>query len=141
MADKQVVCTLGNENYNAQISSNEHEFYVDEPEAVGGKNTAASPTQHLLGALASCTAITMKMYAQRKEWQVGEIKVGAQLKEVLSAEGKRSKIVKTVSFENELTDKEETKRLLLIGEKCPVSKLLSQPIEMLITTKNRNNFD
>lgn len=71
----------------------------------------------------------MKMYAQRKEWATGEIEVSAVLKEVLTKERKKSTIVKNVVFENTLT-KVQIDRLLKIGERCPVSKLLSGPIIM-----------
>lgn len=129
MEKPTVTSVLGATNYTAEISGAEHRFTMDEPTSVGGANTAASPTEHVLGALASCTAITMKMYAQRKEWATGTIEVKATLHEVLTKDGKRSKIVKNVVFENALSEA-QIKRLLQIGERCPISKLLAGPIEM-----------
>ncbi|NQY28632.1 MAG: OsmC family protein [Flavobacteriaceae bacterium] len=63
---------------------------MDEPESVGGKNTTAAPLKYLLGALASCTVITMKMYANRKQWDVGNIDINVELKEFLSTDGTKN---------------------------------------------------
>ena len=132
MSKNEVACVLGNEDFRAKVQGNEHEFYVDEPESVGGGNSAATPTEHLLGALASCTAITIKMYAKRKGWDIGEVNVKAQLINSLPQSKEPSRIRKMVSFRNKMTDK-EIERLLFIGEKCPVSKLLAQ--DLRITTE------
>ena len=118
-------------NYKATLTTNSHQFNIDEPESVGEKNTAAAPLEYLLGALASCTVITMKMYAQRKQWDVGNIDINVKLKEILSIDDTKNKIIKTVQFDKPFVEK-QIKRLLQIGEKCPISKLLFQKNEMII---------
>ena len=121
--------TLGSENYLMEIKTTNHTVMVDEPESIGGSNQYPNPAQYLLSALASCTAITIKMYADKKKWNVGEINVDVKMKEVISSGKTIKKIVKAVQFENPLED-DQIERLLTIGSKCPISKLLEQPIEM-----------
>ena len=121
--------TLGSENYLMEIKTTNHTVMVDEPESIGGSNQYPNPAQYLLSALASCTAITIKMYANNKKWNVGEINVDVKMKEVISSGKTIKKIMKAVQFENPLED-DQIERLLTIGSKCPISKLLEQPIEM-----------
>ena len=121
--------TLGSENYLMEIKTTNHTVMVDEPESIGGSNQYPNPAQYLLSALASCTAITIKMYADNKKLNVGEINVDVKMKEVISSGKAIKKIVKAVQFENPLED-DQIERLLTIGSKCPISKLLEQPIEM-----------
>ena len=121
--------TLGSENYLMEIKTTNHTVMVDEPESIGGSNQYPNPAQYLLSALASCTAITIKMYADNKKWNVGEINVDVKMKEVISSGKTIKKIVKAVQFENPLEDA-QIERLLTIGSKCPISKLLEQPVEM-----------
>jgi len=121
--------TLGSENYLMEIKTTNHTVMVDEPKSIGGSNQYPNPAQYLLSALASCTAITIKMYADNKKLNVGEINVDVKMKEVISSGKTIKKIVKAVQFENPLED-DQIERLLTIGSKCPISKLLEQPIEM-----------
>ena len=120
---------LGEKNYLVEIKTTNHTIMVDEPVSIGGADSFPNPAQYLLSALASCTAITIKMYAVNKGWDVGNINVDVKLKEVLSAGKPIKKMVKVVQFENHLEDS-QVERLLAIGSKCPISKLLEQPIEM-----------
>jgi putative redox protein len=120
---------LGEKNYLVELNTTNHTIMVDEPESLGGSDSYPNPAQYLLSALASCTAITIKMYANNKGWDVGKISVNVKLKEKL-VDGKRiKKMVKAVGFENQL-ESSQIERLLIIGSKCPISKLLEQPIEM-----------
>ena len=121
--------TLGSENYLMEIKTTNHTVMVDEPESIGGSNQYPNPAQYLLSALASCTAITIKMYADNKKLNVGEINVDVKMKEVISSGKTIKKIVKAVQFENPLED-DQIERLLTIGSKCPISKLLEQPVKM-----------
>ncbi len=125
-----VFATLGEQNYYTRIIGNNHVFYVDEPEEGGGRNKAPHPTAFLLGALASCTAITIRMYAQRKGWELGQIKVTAEKVETETKQGKQIKIIKQLAFGNKDLTEIEIKRLVTIGEKCPISKLLKNQTEM-----------
>ena len=121
--------TLGSKNYLMEIKTTNHTVMVDEPESIGGSDQYPNPAQYLLSALASCTAITIKMYADNKKLNVGEINVDVKMKEVISSGKAIKKIVKAVQFENPLED-DQIERLLTIGSKCPISKLLEQPVKM-----------
>ncbi|WP_148044190.1 OsmC family protein [Sinomicrobium pectinilyticum] len=121
----------GLDDYYTKATIGRHSFYIDEPEKAGGKDKSPSPTDYVLGALASCTAITMRMYAQRKGWEVGVIKVHAVFAPVMTADGIKQRIKKEVTFEKELPQ-DQADRLLEIGEKCPVSKMLKTEVEMLM---------
>ncbi len=121
--------TLGAENYLMEIKTTKHTVMVDEPKSIGGADQYPNPAQYVLSALASCTAITIKMYADNKGWDVGNINVDVNMKEVISSGKTIKKIVKAVQFENPLED-DQIERLLTIGSKCPISKLLEQPIKM-----------
>ena len=111
-----VMGTLGPENYLVELTTTRHTIKIDEPESLGGSDQYPNPAQYLLSALASCTAITIKMYANNKGW-------------VISSGKTRKTFVKAVQFENKLEDV-QIERLLTVGSKCPISKLLEQPVNM-----------
>ena len=126
MSEKnKVIATTSEAHYYTKIETVNHTFYVDEPESVGGGDKAAHPTAYLLAALTSCTAITMQMYSERKGWDTGQIRVTASLKERTTDGQKERYIAKEIHFEKALPEK-QVQRILAVGEKCPVSKLLSK---------------
>ena len=130
-----VTCNLSHPKYLTSIKAKKHEFNVDEPVEYGGEDTAPKPTEYLLGALGACTAITMKMYAERKEWKIGEINVSVDLLKGNNSD--ENVIIKYVSFQEKLNN-EKIDRLLKIGEKCPVSKMLAHPVKMKLISKEIN---
>ena len=121
--------TLGEENYLMEIKTTKHTVLVDEPKSIGGSDQYPNPAQYVLSALAACTAITIKMYAENKGWDVGKSNVDVKMKDVISSGKPIKTIVKAVQFEKPLEDA-QIERLLTIGSKCPVSKLLEQPVNM-----------
>jgi putative redox protein len=117
------------EGYAHDVEIREHRFRVDEPEARGGTDTGPTPTELLAGALAGCTAITIEMYADRKEWELGQVEVSVDYGEPSSA-GSPSFQVK-IATPADLTD-EQRERILVIAGKCPVHKVLAaQDVEIL----------
>ncbi|WP_413613258.1 OsmC family protein [Bdellovibrio sp. HCB-110] len=104
-----------------------HEFKVrsDVTEDKGGKNSAPSPHDYLEIALASCTAITVQMYANRKgiPLEYSDVKVN------ITSEGASNEILREIRFVGNLTE-DQKKHLLMIAEKCPVHKLLSAGIKI-----------
>lgn len=116
------------EIYATNIKSNAHTYIVDEPTEFGGKYAGAAPGDHLCAALASCKAITLRMYAERKGWKVERIIVKVDLVKDEAAGGNH-KFLCGLSVTGELTD-EQRKRLLDISKACPVQKLLMKGSEV-----------
>jgi putative redox protein len=69
------VISKSQEQYTTKIVNERHEIFADEPFDIGGNDMGMRPTELLHGALAGCTSITMRMYANRKGWDLGEIYV------------------------------------------------------------------
>lgn len=108
-----------------------HELRIDEPTEAGGTDSGPSPTRVLGASLASCIAITVEMYAQRKGWDVGPVEVEVEM----SYDGP----VPT-SFEVGLKlpghlDEEQRRRLLVIATKCPVHKVLAGEAHVNVTER------
>jgi putative redox protein len=101
-----------------------HVWLSDEPIEFGGKDKGPKPTELFLSSLASCILITVKMVAQRKEWNTGNISIKLTMNHL----EKGVEIVKNIHFENQL-EEEQVNRLLDVSNRCPVAKILSNPIE------------
>ena len=110
------------QGYEHEIEIREHRLIADEPEDKGGGDAGPKPTELLAASLATCTAITLEMYADRKEWELGELEVAVDFTEG----GKES----PASFRVEIRvpaelDDEQRERLLVIASKCPVHRTLA----------------
>jgi putative redox protein len=110
---------LGGYAHEVEIEGG-HTLVVDEPAAAGGTDTGPSPTRLLAASLASCTAITVEMYAERKGWDVGPIEVDVDY----AYEGAvPSTYTVSLKLPPELSD-EQRERLLKIAARCPVHQVL-----------------
>ena len=113
--------TVTSEHHYAQlIASGHHRLTSDEPIARGGSDSGASPHELLLASLGACTSITLRMYAGRKEWELGKITVG--LRYTRDAD-KQERIDRRLSFSKPLTA-EQKARLVEIAAKTPVTLTL-----------------
>lgn len=104
-----------------------HIFFADEPEANGGGDAAPSPGQMLLGSLAACKLITMRMYASRKEWPVESIDIKLTMEKDTSISPAKTQIHTEIEIHGAL-DAEQKARLTAIAAKCPVHKILTGEI-------------
>ena len=120
------------QGYAHDVEVSGHHFVIDEPEGAGGANEGPSPTRLLAAALASCTAITIEMYADRKGWDVGELEVNVEM-EYGEASVPRSFDV-TLHLPDSLSS-EQAERLKAIAGKCPVHRLLSHEREVTVTDR------
>lgn len=111
------------EKYRVRLTSGDNIVVADEPVAKGGGNTGLNPHELLLSALAACTIITIKMYAERKGWNPGTITADI----ALESEKGDTHIHRTLGFSENLPD-EQRERLLAAANACPVHKILTGKI-------------
>lgn len=109
-------------NYLHHIRAGHFDLATDEPKALGGQGAAPAPFDYYLAALASCTAITLRMYAQKKGWNLGEFR--AELELTRDDDG-TVQIHRTLHSDQPLND-EQWQRLLEIAEKTPVTRAMRE---------------
>ncbi len=110
--------------YAVQVRAGHHHLAGDEPRSRGGTDTGPAPYDLLLSALAACTAITLRMYADRKRWSLGAIRVEV---EISTDPDGVEQVRRTLSFGEPLDERQRTK-LAEIAEKTPVTKTLRTDI-------------
>jgi putative redox protein len=98
-----------------------HELASDEPERRGGTNTGAAPFDLMIASLGACTAITLRMYSDRKQWNLGTIDVKLRL--IKEGDGPM-RIERKISV-SETMDGEQQAKLLEIADKTPVTRALA----------------
>lgn len=109
------------EHFATTIRNGRHQLTADEPTAIGGTDTGSTPYQLLLSGLGACTAITLRMYADRKGWKLGTIKVDLELHK--EDEKDTGKIKRVITFSEALNDEQRSK-LAEIAEKTPVTRTI-----------------
>jgi putative redox protein len=113
---------IGNDKYRTTCKGVEHTFYVDEPPALDGTDTAPNPYELLLGSLGACKAITVRMYADRKGWPLESVRLDLEHSRP-NGRGNPEQIDISIGFEGDLTD-EQRVRLNEIANACPVQKTI-----------------
>jgi len=111
---------IGKDSYQTTIEVSGHKLVGDEPERNGGHDTGPAPYDFVLAGLGACTAITLRMYADRKQWPMDAVDVALQL----TRDDQGAMMVKrTLSFTGAL-DTEQKSRMAEIAEKTPVTLTL-----------------
>jgi putative redox protein len=124
----KVTSSIKKELYKVEIRSpTGNVVTADEPLSKGGKDTGFSPKELLAAALAACTSATVRMYADKKEWELQEIKLEIDLER--DEDQNKTVINRKIEFIGDLDEAQRT-RLLRVAESCPVHKILSNPIEI-----------
>ena len=123
----KITANIGAELYKTEIESEKNLIISDEPKSSGGQDLGFAPNELLASSLAACTAITLRMYANRKGWELTDVKVEVSFK-TNSVENK-FKIVRDIQLLGNL-DEDQQARLLIIADKCPIHKILTNPIEI-----------
>jgi len=116
---------IGHVQYKTIITSAGHTIVADEPENMDGADSGMNPYSLLLASLGSCTAITLRMYVNRKMWIVENIGVTLELFKT----DKGTMISRKLGFTGQLSD-EQKNRMVQIANACPIHKLLLGSIEI-----------
>ena len=123
----KVSARIGNETYRTELKTTPHTVTSDEPIGLGGKDLGPSPGDLLRMSLASCTAITLRMYANRKGWDVKSIEV------TVGTEKIQRKTIFSVSIGIDgAIDPSQRQRMLQIGKLCPIHKILTGEIDVSV---------
>ncbi len=117
-AETVVVTDSGQRPWGQVLLTHDQIVFADEPADLGGQNSGPTPTQLVLMALGGCTAITVRMYAARKQWTIDRIAVR------LRWAPEFTDIERNLEIAGPL-DEEQRARLFQIAEKCPVHKILT----------------
>lgn len=132
------VTVLHLENYQHEATTRGHAVILDEPTSVGGDDKGMNPYEHLLAALGGCTAMTLRMYAERKKWKLRDVRVelthanvhASDCEQCDTREGRLSVIRRRIELTGELDD-EQRARLMEIASRCPVHRTLEGTIEVI----------
>ena len=126
MTESEVtVSESGNGRYSEQIRIGDHTIYSDEPTSRGGTSRGPSPYELIMAALGACTAMTIRMYAERHDMPLRRTTVRLKHYKLpaINDVGALDYFERTIGLDGDLTE-EQRLRLLQISEKCPVSQTL-----------------
>lgn len=136
----RVVARIGGSGYRTELLANGHPLVADEPVSAGGTNAGPSPYELLSSALAACTTMTLRMYADRKGWPLEAVEARVHHGKVYcddctKPDDRRSRIDR---FDRELLlegqlDNEKRQRLLEIADRCPVHRTLHSEVRVVTT--------
>ena len=137
VAQGHVLVEEKNHKFAQHVSTASHYWLADEPVRVGGNNTGPDPYEHVLAGLGACTAMTLRMYAERKQLPIKHIKVDLthtrdyqdDCENCEQLNGMEA-IVRNISYTGEL-DAQQQQRFLEIADKCPVHKTLHNNVSVV----------
>jgi putative redox protein len=133
-----VVREAGRGKFQNEVLNGPHRLLADEPASVGGNATGPTPYGYLLAGLGACTAMTVRMYADRKDWPVTRVSVtlrhnkshAEDCADCETRDGKVDQIERALLFEGDLSP-EQKSRLLEIADKCPVHRTLHSEVNIV----------
>lgn len=117
--------TIGTTNYETSVVAGTHSFKADEGPDLGGTDSGPAPYDLLTSALAACTVITLRMYAERKQWPVSSVHADVHF----SRDGEKQRIDRVLTIEGNVDD-EQRKRMAEIAERTPVTLTLKGGLEI-----------
>ncbi len=130
LLEQNIEGSIGTQKYLCTISWRNGTLLMDEPEVVGGQNIGPDPFSTFLASLAGCTLSTLRMYIDRKGWDIPEIFISLNLTQTTEGDLVTT-ISRDISFSSTVSA-DIKERLLVIADKCPVSKILKN--QVLIST-------
>jgi putative redox protein len=118
---------IGKDKYRTEVRASGHTVVADEPVAVGGKDEGMNPNEFLLASLGTCTAMTLRMYADRKGWPVDNICVELTMDIVKGDEQQTTYIKRHIRIDG-IIDDDQRQRMLQIADSCPLHRVMTNPI-------------
>lgn len=127
--ENPIIGTIGTEKYKCTIEWRNGTIIADEPAFNGGKDIGPDPYTLLLSSIAACTLATLRMYIDRKGWDVPNIKLSINMYHELVEEKRITIIDRDLDFISPVTD-EQRERMIQIARVCPISKILEGEIQI-----------
>lgn len=124
MASPVTVTERPGGKYTLDVKNGRHHLYADEPLNFGSADLGPSPFEYLCASLGSCTAITLRMYAGRKDWDIENISVTVTHSQRKTTDGVTKTVFTRVLNVTGNLESEARDRLIEIANKCPVHKML-----------------
>lgn len=118
------------DRYAQEITCGNHTVISDQTEENKGNDLGPSPFDLLLSALGSCTSITLKMYAERKNIKLDVVTVRLNYIPPNEIDGSSSRIVRKIHLEGDFTE-EQHHRMLEIADRCPVHRTLRESVDIM----------
>lgn len=138
----RVITRIGQTGYRTEITASGHHLVADEPADVGGTDTGPTPYDLLVAGLGACTAMTLRMYADRKGWPLEEVAVSLSHQKIHAKDcescdtesGRLDQIKRQIEVIGPL-DADQRQRLMEIADRCPVHRTLHSKIEVVTDEK------
>lgn len=135
----EIVVNEHDQKFRLDVYSDSHQWVADEPTSVGGSNLGPDPYEHLLASVGTCTSMTLRMYAQRKQWPLENARVTLRHSREHKADcddctettssAKLDVIERQITLHGELSDDQRSK-LMEIADKCPVHRTLTGTLDI-----------
>lgn len=146
MPEDGIVACTGHGRFGTEVHTSDHRFIVDEPRSFGGDDTGPTPYDLLNAALGTCTAMTMKMYADRQKWPFEGVQVhvtherdhAEDCDHVLEEGAKVQALNRSIRFRGNALSDEQREKLVEIADKCPVHRTLEGHLHIHTDTRRES---
>lgn len=125
--DLVLASLYASDTFTTTLRLGKHSMLADEPSSLGGDDLGPSPFQLLSASLASCSVMTLQLYAKRKKWDLANVNVKVKHRSHTDEDNDREEFTRIFTFEGDL-DQDQKKRLVEIAKKCPIHKTLHKDI-------------
>jgi putative redox protein len=138
---RNIVVNSGFPAYVQNISIGSHQLLTDEPPGSGGADAGPNPYELVMAGLGACTSMTVRMYAERRNWPLEKVQVQLKFSRIHAADcddcsrkkGIVNRIEKRVTLIRDLSEIQR-ERLLHVANNCPVHRVLARTIEISSTS-------